>query len=167
MKIGIIIAVAVSIVFLIALLYLVNVLNLKKRFSNHRIVRGFADRWSDAIIQQISQAVASENDRFLVVADHSKISDDSILCDSCSVFFNHEHMRHLQKERERRLMAYSIAGQIKKHVTEKCSSIERLVNKKYHIKTKCQSVSGTSQKGYLVYIHYIEPNEAFVPAEKW
>ena len=167
MNLEVVFAVAFSIVFLIALIYTINILNLKRRFAKHRIVRDFVDRWSDAIIQKIAQAAVTENERFFVVAEHTKISDDSILCESCSVFFDRERMCHLQTKRSRRLMAYAIAEQIKKRTTEKCSSIERLASKNYHVRTKCQKVLNASQRSYLVYIHYIEPNDSYVPAEKW
>ena len=167
MKMEIVFTVVLLTVALTVSIYIADTLRRKKRFSNHRIVREFVDCWSDAMIQRISQSVASEKERFLVVAEHAKISDDSILSECCSVFFSHEHMRHLQTERERWLMACAIAGQIKRRVIEKCSSNETLANKNYRIKTKCQSVLSGSQKSFLVYIHYIMPNESYVQIEKW
>ena len=148
-------------------LYIAVALRQKKRFANHRIVRDFVDHLSEAMMERISRSVPSERERFLVVTERVKISDESILSESCSVFFGHEHMRLLRTGREKHLMAYAIAEQLKRRIIEERSAVDEIKGRRYRIKTKCQRVLNGSQKCFLVQVYYIIQNELYVQPERW
>ncbi len=167
MKMDVIFTAFLLVVVLTVSFFIVHELKRKRRFAKHRLIRGFVDCWSSSMVERITQAATSEKERFFVIAEQAKVSDDSILSECCSIFFSHEHMCRLRTERERRLMAYAIAGQLKKRLIAKCSSVDVLAGKKYKIKTKCKSVLGDSHRNFLVHIHYISPNESYVREEKW
>lgn len=167
MKLGVIFAVVLIFVVLGAILWIVADLRLKKRFGRHRIIQDFVKNLSEGMMEGIAKNVATDKDRFLVVSEWAKVSDESIFCEYCSSFFSYEHMCLLHTAREKRLMACAIAEQLKKHLSEKCSSVETLKGKKYHIKIKTQRVLNSVQKCYLLHIYYVVPNEAYIEAERW
>ena len=167
MKTEIVCIVALIAIFIIASVCIVLDLRLKKRFGKHRIVLHLVNDITNDMMSGIVNTVATEKERFKVVAEWAKISDESVISESCSVFFSHEHMCLLRTRREKRLMAYALAEQLKKHIISECTSLDKIKDCKYHIKTKCQSVLNGTQTHYLVHIYYIVPNEAYIEAEKW
>ena len=136
----------------------------KKRFADHRLVRAFVDQLSEAMLQKSSQFVVSKKERFLVFTERVMVSDESILCESCSVFFSRERMCLLHTTREKRLMACAIAEQTKKRLLAKCASLGRF---EAHIKTKCDRVLNGPKKSFLVHVYYVAPNEAYVQDKRW
>ncbi len=167
MNLDVIFAVVLLFIFLGALIWIVADLRLKNRFGRHRIVQNFVKNLSDGMMEGISKSIATDNERFLVVSEWAKISDESIFCEYCSVFFSRERMCLLKTVREKRLMACAIAKQLKKRIATECSSVDEIKGRKYHIKTRVQSVSNGVQKCFLLHIYYIVPNEAYVQAERW
>ena len=164
MKTELVFTVALIAVALTVSIYILADLRRIKRFADHRLVRAFVERLSEAMIQKSSQHVVSNRERFLVVTEHVNVSDESILCDICSVFFSHERMCLLHTRREKRLMARAIAEQTKKRMIAKCSS---LGCRRFQINTTCNRVLNDPQKSFLVRVYYITPNEAYIQDERW
>ena len=167
MNLDVILTVAFLFILFGALLWIASDLRLKKRFGRHRIVQKFVKDLSEGMMEGISKNVATYKERFLVVSEWAKISDESIFCEYCSIFFSRERMCLLHTGREKRLMACAIAEQLKKRIAAECSSVDEIKGRKYHIKTRSQKVLNSIQKCYLLHIYYIVPNEAYVQAERW
>lgn len=167
MKLELVCTLVLIFVLLIVLLRIGFDLRLKKRFGKHRIVLNLVQELSKAMMKEITTTVVSDNVRFKVFRECVKVSDERIISKHCSVHFSHEHMCHLCTEREKRLMAYAIAEQLKKRMICESSSYDEIKSKKYHIKTKCEKVLTASQKCFWVYIYYAIPNESYIHPERW
>lgn len=154
-------------VLLFVLVRLILAQRKKKRFSENALVKSMANEMTESILAKIRSAAAPDCEEYKVSVELLRVFRESFMRVSDSIYFRHEHLRNLETESDRYLMAIAIAQNVKKLLRAKLPSVDPVNGKPYKLTVEHKWDDMDGVRCALVCIYYVVPNENYIAIKKW
>ena len=170
MKPELIIGILAVILFLFLIFLIVSIIadvNKKKRFSNNTLIKNLTEELMQSMLTKIRQAKASDHEAYKVSLEVIRVSDDSIMSYSGSIFFRHEHLRLLITPRERKLMAQAIAEGLKNKLRSQLPPCDPTNGLPYKLNIEYKREMNGKNYCTAACVYYTVANEDYIETKKW